>query len=37
VLSGNTPAWRLYQRIGFAGYQLDPALGSAQFLQKWLD
>jgi len=37
VLSGNTPAWRLYQRIGFAGYQLDPALGSARFLQKWLD
>ena len=37
VLSGNAPAWRLYQRIGFAGYQLDPALGSAQFLQKWLD
>ena len=37
VLSGNAPAWRLYQRIGFAGYQLDPALGSARFLQKCLD
>ncbi len=37
VLSGNAPAWRLYQRTGFAGYQLDPTLGSAQFLQKWLD
>ena len=37
VLSGNTPALRLYQRVGFAGYQLDPAMGSAQFLQKWLD
>lgn len=36
VLSGNQPAMRLYQRIGFAGYQLDPAMGSAQFLQKWL-
>lgn len=36
VLSGNGPAMRLYQRIGFAGYQLDPAMGSAQFLQKWL-
>lgn len=36
VLSGNAPAMRLYQRIGFAGYQLDPAMGSAQFLQKWL-
>ena len=36
VLQGNTPAIRLYERIGFAGYQLDPVLGSAQFLQKWL-
>jgi ribosomal protein S18 acetylase RimI-like enzyme len=36
VLQGNTPAIRLYERIGFAGYQLDPALGNAQFLQKWL-
>ena len=37
VLSGNASALRLYGRAGFAGYQLDPALGSAQFLQKWLD
>lgn len=36
VLSGNAPAMRLYQRIGFAGYQLDPAMGTARFLQKWL-
>jgi ribosomal protein S18 acetylase RimI-like enzyme len=36
VLSGNTPAMKLYQRFGFAGYQLDPAMGSAQFLQKWI-
>jgi ribosomal protein S18 acetylase RimI-like enzyme len=36
VLQGNAPAIRLYERIGFAGYQLDPALGRAQFLQKWL-
>ncbi len=36
VLSGNAPAIKLYERIGFAGYQLDPALGNAQFLQKWL-
>ncbi len=36
VLQGNSSAMRLYQRSGFAGYQLDPAMGSAQFLQKWL-
>ena len=36
VLSGNRSAIKLYERIGFASYQLDPALGSAQFLQKWL-
>ncbi|MBS3997529.1 MAG: GNAT family N-acetyltransferase [Hydrogenophaga sp.] len=37
VLSGNAPACQLYQRLGFAGYQLDPAMGTAQFMQKWLD
>ncbi len=37
VLSGNGPALRLYQRLGFAGYQLDPGMGEARFLQKWLD
>ncbi|MCD8515186.1 MAG: GNAT family N-acetyltransferase [Burkholderiaceae bacterium] len=37
VLSGNQPALRLYQRIGFADYQLDPALGEARFMQKWLN
>jgi ribosomal protein S18 acetylase RimI-like enzyme len=37
VLSGNDSAIRLYRRIGFASYQLDPAMGSANFLQKWLD
>jgi ribosomal protein S18 acetylase RimI-like enzyme len=36
VLSGNASAKRLYERIGFAGYQLDPAMGAAQFMQKWL-
>ncbi len=36
VLSGNLSAMKLYQRIGFGAYQLDPAIGSAQFLQKWL-
>lgn len=37
VLSGNTGAMRLYQRCGFAQYQLDPAAGQASFMQKWLD
>ena len=36
VLSGNAPALRSYEREGFAGYQLDPAFGSAMFLQKKL-
>ena len=36
VLAGNASAIRLYERVGFAGYQLDPAMGQAQFLQKWL-
>jgi ribosomal protein S18 acetylase RimI-like enzyme len=37
VLQGNRSAITLYKRVGFAGYQLDPAMGQAQFLQKWLD
>ena len=37
VLSGNHHANQLYARVGFACYQLDPAMGHAQFLQKWLD
>lgn len=36
VLQGNQSAIRLYERVGFANYQLDPKLGNAQFLQKWL-
>ncbi|MGH6640189.1 MAG: GNAT family N-acetyltransferase [Polaromonas sp.] len=36
VLQGNRSAIRLYERVGFAGYQLDPAMGQAQFFQKWL-
>ncbi len=36
VLQGNASAITLYERIGFAGYQLDPAMGHAQFFQKWL-
>lgn len=37
VLQGNTGALKLYSRVGFENYQLDPAAGQAQFLQKWLD
>lgn len=37
VLSGNTSALALYRRLGYAGYQLDPAMGTAGFMQKWLD
>lgn len=36
VLAGNAGAIKLYNRVGFASYQLDPAMGQAQFLQKWL-
>ncbi|MFH2121493.1 MAG: GNAT family N-acetyltransferase, partial [Pseudomonadota bacterium] len=36
VLDGNAPARALYRRLGFAAYQLDPGMGEAQFLQKWL-
>ena len=37
VLDGNRSAMTLYERYGFAPYQLDPALGNARFLQKKLD
>jgi GNAT superfamily N-acetyltransferase len=37
VLQGNAAAQRLYLRLGFANYELDPAMGQAQFMQKWLD
>lgn len=36
VLSGNVPAVKLYRRIGYEGYQLDPAMGTASFMQKWI-
>jgi ribosomal protein S18 acetylase RimI-like enzyme len=36
VLSGNQSALRLYERLGFEQYQLDPAAGQAQYMQKWL-
>jgi ribosomal protein S18 acetylase RimI-like enzyme len=36
VLQGNTNAIRLYENIGFQGYQLVGSMGQAMFLQKWL-
>jgi ribosomal protein S18 acetylase RimI-like enzyme len=37
VLSGNRAARSLYEKLGFDDYRLDPAMGKAQFMQKWLD
>jgi ribosomal protein S18 acetylase RimI-like enzyme len=36
VLQGNASAARLYRRVGFDNYQLDPTMGQAHFMQKWL-
>ncbi|WLD57959.1 GNAT family N-acetyltransferase [Salinispirillum sp. LH 10-3-1] len=36
VLEGNTVAQAAYERMGFAGYELDPAMGRAMFWQKKL-
>jgi len=36
VLSGNEAAHKAYRRMGFEGYRLDPAMGTAEFMQKWL-
>lgn len=36
VLEGNDVAQRSYRKIGFANYQLDPAMGRAMFWQKKL-
>jgi ribosomal protein S18 acetylase RimI-like enzyme len=36
VLSGNAPALKLYTRLGYQGYQLDPGMGRALFMQKLL-
>ncbi len=36
VLAGNASAQTLYRRVGFDNYQLDPTMGHAQFMQKWL-
>lgn len=36
VLSGNASATKLYRRLGFDNYQLEPSMGHALFMQKWL-
>jgi GNAT superfamily N-acetyltransferase len=36
VLEGNTVAQALYRSRGFAGYDLDPKMGKAMLLQRWL-
>lgn len=36
VLAGNVSAQKLYRRVGFDNYQLEPIMGHAQFMQKWL-
>lgn len=36
VLDGNRSAISLYEKFGFAPYQLDPAMGQARFFQLWL-
>lgn len=37
VLQGNAPAIKLYEGIGFVGYQLVESMGQAVFLQKPLN
>jgi ribosomal protein S18 acetylase RimI-like enzyme len=37
VLEGNRAARSLYRRLGFSAYRLAEEMGSAEFLQKWLD
>jgi len=37
VLSENHVARALYLKLGFDDYRLDPAMGEARFMQKWLD
>lgn len=36
VLTGNVSAKALYARQGYSNYQLDPAMGQAELLQKYL-
>ena len=34
VLEGNIVAQKAYQKFGFSGYELDPAMGKAMFWEK---
>lgn len=34
VLQGNIAARKAYEKFGFAGYELDPEMGKAEFWQK---
>jgi ribosomal protein S18 acetylase RimI-like enzyme len=36
VLTGNSIAMKSYERFGFAPYSLDPKMGTAMLMQKWL-
>ncbi len=36
VLSGNSGAVKLYERVGFGNYALGATMGTANFMQKWL-
>jgi ribosomal protein S18 acetylase RimI-like enzyme len=36
ALEGNAGAIALYRDVGFAAYELDPAMGRASFFEKWL-
>lgn len=36
VLSGNIRGLRSYEHFGFEHYALDPQMGQAMFMQKWL-
>lgn len=37
VLEGNRVARAAYRSFGFAGYELDPRAGKAEFWQKWVE
>jgi len=34
VLEGNLVARKAYEKFGFSGYELDPAMGKAMFWEK---